>query len=308
MTDSLPYNKNNNWDEVINLRAGCGSLFIFMPTKVVKSRGPGKRVAVLIDYKKTLTVDAPRRQLLTAIKKAVGRNVYGRITTRWRSAPSHRRLYRIVDFSRRDKLGIPAEVKTIEYDPGRNAFIMLVCYADGDWRYHLAPDQITVGQKIVCQEQAPAKLGNRLALKNIIAGTEVSEVELTPASGGKFARAAGSAAIVLGCDEKYCSLKMSSKEVRKVSKECFATIGRVSNPDYQNVRIGKAGRNRWKGLRPKVRASAMNPVDHPYGGGEGRTQRGTKRPKTKWGKVTGGRKTRNPRKPYGRLIVARRKK
>lgn len=279
-----------------------------MPTKIVKSRGVGKRVAVLIDYRKTLTARHPQKNLLKPIKQRVGRNVYGRITTRWRSNPAHRRLYRQVDFSRLDKIGVPARVETVEYDPNRNAFIMLVCYRDGERRYHLAPEGVAIGQIISCGEQAPLKTGNRVPLKLLLPGTEVYEIELTPASGGKLTRAAGGAAVVMGFDERYCILKLASKEIRKVSKECFGTIGRVSNQDFKNIRIGKAGRNRWRGQRPMVRASVMNPRDHPYGGGEGRTQRGLKRPKTKWGKVTGGHKTRNRRKPSGRLVVQRRSK
>ncbi len=279
-----------------------------MPTKVVKSRGPGKRVAVLIDYRKTLTATRPYKALLEPIKQRVGRNVYGRITTRWRANPAHRRLYRQIDFSRLDKRGVPARVETIEYDPNRNAFIMLACYRDGERRYHLAPEGIKVGQTISCGEDAPIKSGNRIPLKALLSGTEIYEIELTPGSGGKLTRSAGATAVVMGFDEKYCILKLSSKEVRKVSKECFGTIGRVSNQDFKNTRIGKAGRNRWKGKRPEVRASVMNPRDHPYGGGEGKTQRGTRRPKTKWGKVTGGHKTRSRRSPYSRLIVQRRTK
>lgn len=278
-----------------------------MPTKIVKSRGRGKRVAVLIDYKKTLTTDKPHKPLLIALKKPVARNAYGRITTRFRAGPFHRRLYRIIDFSRLDKKNIPAKVETIEYDPGRNAFIMLCLYRDGERRYHLAPEGIKSGDEIICADEGPTRTGNRYPLKNILLGTEVYEVELTPKGKGKFARSAGSKVVVMGFDEKYCILKMASGEMRKVSKECYATIGVVSNVDRRNIRIGKAGRNRWKGRRPRVRASVMNPRDHPYGGGEGRTQRGTRRPKTKWGKVTGGRKTRRRKNPYSKLIIKKRR-
>ena len=279
-----------------------------MPTKIVKSRGAGrgKIVAVLIDYKKTLSGDKPHKPLLSAIKKRVARNSYGRITTRFRANPVHRRIYRIIDFSRLDKKGIPAIVETLEYDPNRTAFIMLCLYKDGARRYHLAPEGVKGGDKIICDDQGPMKFGNRYPLKNILSGTEVCEVELTPRGKGKMGRSAGSKATIMGFDEKYCTIKMASGEMRKVSKECFATIGIVSNADHRNVRIGKAGRSRWKGQRPRVRASAMNPRDHPYGGGEGRTQRGTKRPKTKWGKVTGGRRTRRSKNPYNTLIIKRR--
>jgi large subunit ribosomal protein L2 len=278
-----------------------------MALKVVKSRGPGKRVAVLIDYKKVLTTDEPYKPLLVSLKKRTARNNQGRITTRFRKNPYHRRLYRIIDFYRLDKLDIPAKVETIEYDPNRTAFIMLVCYRDGERRYHIAPEGIKVGDEIICSESAPIKIGNRLPLKNIPPGTEIYEIELVPRGKGKLVRAAGSAAILMGCDEKYALIKMPSGEIRKVSKECYATIGRVSNIDHRNVVIAKAGRNVWKGRRPNVRGSAMNPRDHPYGGGEGRATRGTRKPKTKWGKITGGRKTRRKRNPYSKLIVSRRK-
>jgi large subunit ribosomal protein L2 len=278
-----------------------------MPLKIVKSRGPGKRVAIFVDYKKTLTTTEPYKPLLVPIKKRRARNNQGRITVRFRKNPIHRRLYRLIDFSRLDKQDIPAKVETIEYDPNRTAFIMLVCYRDGERRYHLAPEGIKVGDEIICSETAPVKIGNRLPLKNIPPGTEIYEVELVPKGKGKLIRSAGSAGIMLGCDEKYASLKMPSGEIRKVSKECYATIGRVSNLDHRNIRLGKAGRKIWKGFRPNVRGSAMNPRDHPYGGGEGRAPRGTRKPKTKWGKVTGGRKTRRRRNPYSKLIVKRRK-
>jgi large subunit ribosomal protein L2 len=278
-----------------------------MPTKIVKSRGKGKRVAVLIDYKKTLSGDKPYRPLLVPLKKMTARNAYGRITTRFRANPFHRRLYRLIDFSRLDKKGILAKVETIEYDPNRTAFIMLCLYQDGERRYHLAPEGIKVGDEIICAEYGPQKIGSRYPLKNILSGIEVYEVELTPRGKSKFARSAGSKAVIMGFDEKYCTLKMPSTELRKISKECYATIGVVSNADNRNIRIGKAGRSRWKGRRPKVRASVMNPRDHPYGGGEGKTQRGTKRPKTKWGKITGGRRTRRKRNPYNKLIIKRRR-
>jgi len=279
-----------------------------MATKVVKSRGKGKRVAVLIDYKKTLTPVSAHKPLLVSLKKRTARNSMGRITTRSRANPFHRRKYRLVDFSRKDKMDISARIESVEYDPNRTAFIMLALYKDGERRYHIAPDGIKVGDTIVCSQSALVKPGNRTFLKNLLPGTEVFEVELTPGSGAKFARSAGSRVIVSGFDEKYCFLKMPSKEMRKVSKECLATIGRPSNIDLKNVKLAKAGRARWKGLRPKVRASVMNPVDHPYGGGEGRTQRGTKRPKTKRGKVTGGRRTRRTKRSSSKLIVKRRSK
>jgi large subunit ribosomal protein L2 len=278
-----------------------------MPLKVVKSRGPGKRVAVLIDYKKTLTTDEPYKPLLVPIKKRAGRNNYGRITVRFRANPYHRRLYRLIDFSRLDKKGIVGRVETIEYDPNRTAFIMRVVYRDGERRYHLAPEGIRVGDEIVCDENAEIKIGNRLPLKNINPGQEIYEIEMVPGSGGKLVRSAGSYAVLLGLEEKYAVIRMPSKEIRRIHKDCYATIGRVSNSDHINVVLGKAGRKRWKGWRPNVRGSAMNARDHPYGGGEGKTTRGTRKPKDKWGNVTGGRKTRSPRKVSSRLIIQRRK-
>lgn len=279
-----------------------------MPTKVVKSRGKSKIVSVLVDYKKVLTGAEPYKSLLVPIKKAAGRNQQGRITSRFRANPVHRRLYRLVDFSRLDKQGIPAKVETIEYDPNRTSFLMRVVYADGERRYHLAPEGIQVGETIMCNSVAPLKIGNRLPLKHIVPGTEVYEVELVPQGKGKLARSAGSKLTVLGFDGQYCILKMVSGEVRKVSKEGYATVGIVSNIDHRNIRLGKAGRSRWLGRRPRVRGSAMNARDHPYGGGKAKAPRGTRRPKTKWGKITGGRKTRKVRKPSSRLILKRRQK
>ena len=278
-----------------------------MVTKTVKSRGPAKIVKVLVDKKKIVTTDEPYKPLLVALKKRTARNNYGRITTRFRANPYHRRLYRLIDFSRLDKKDIPAKVETIEYDPNRTAFIMLVSYKDGEKRYHLAPEGIKVGDEIICTEKGELKIGNRLPLKNINPGTEIFEVELVPGSGGKLIRSAGSFGVMMGVEGDYAIIKMPSGEIRKIHKECYATVGRVSNSAHRLERLGKAGRNRWKGRRPNVRGSAMNARDHPYGGGEGKTPRGTRKPKDKWGNVTGGRKTRNPRKPYSHLIIQRRK-
>lgn len=278
-----------------------------MITKIVKSKGPAKIVKVFIDKKKIVTAAEPYKPLLVPLKKRTGRNNYGRITTRFRANPYHRRLYRLIDFSRLDKKGVPAKIETIEYDPNRTAFIMLVVYQDGERRYHLAPEGIKIGDEIICAEEGEMKIGNRLPLKNINPGTEIFEVELIPGSGGKLIRSAGSFGVMMGIEGDYALVKMPSGEIRKIHKECYATIGRVSNSAHRLERLGKAGRNRWKGRRPNVRGSAMNPRDHPYGGGEGRTTRGTRKPKDKWGNVTGGRKTRNPRKPYSKLIVQRRK-
>ncbi len=277
-----------------------------MPVKIVKSRSKSKIVKGVIDYKKVLTTDEPYKPLLISLKKRTARNNQGRITTRFRANPYHRRLYRLIDFSRLDKKDIPAKVETIEYDPNRTAFIMLVCYKDGERRYHLAPSEIKVGDEIICSENAEIKLGNRLPLKNINPGTEIFEIEIFPGSGGKLIRSAGSFGLMLGIEGDYAIIKLPSGEIRKIHKNCYATIGRVSNSDYRNVVIGKAGRARWKGWRPHVRGSAMNARDHPYGGGEGKTPRGTRKAKDRWGNVTGGRKTRSPRKPSTKFILQRR--
>jgi large subunit ribosomal protein L2 len=278
-----------------------------MPLRTIKTRGPAKIVKIIVDKKKIVTASEPYKPLLVALKKRTARNNYGRITTRFRANPYHRRLYRLIDFFRLDKKDIPAKVETIEYDPNRSAFIMLVLYKDGERRYHLAPEGIKVGDEIICSENAEIKIGNRLPLKNIPFGTEIFEIELTPRSGGKLIRSAGSFGVMRGLEGNYALIKMPSGEIRKIHKECYATIGRVSNPEHRLERSGKAGRERWKGKRPNVRGSAMTPRDHPYGGGEGKAPRGTRKPKDKWGNVTGGRKTRSPRKPSWSLIVQRRR-
>lgn len=279
-----------------------------MGLKVIKSRGKSKIVRALTNYKEMITTQEPHKPLLISLKKRTARNNQGRITVRFRANPYHRRLYRLIDFSRLDKKNIPAKVETIEYDPNRTGFIMLCVYQDGERRYHLAPEGIKVGDKIVCGENAEIKIGNRLPLEKIPSGIEVFEIEMVPGSGGKLVRSAGSSAIMMGIEGNYAILKMPSGEIRKIHKNCYATVGKVSNSEHRNIRLGKAGRNIWKGRRPNVRGSAMNVRDHPYGGGEGKTTRGTRKPKDKWGNVTGGRKTRNPRKPSNKFILSRRPK
>jgi large subunit ribosomal protein L2 len=217
-----------------------------------------------------------------------------------------KKLYRMVDF-RMNKLDVPGKVETLEYDPYRTAFIALVRYADGERRYILAPQELKVGDEIVASEKAPLTPGNRMKLKHIPVGSQVHLVELVPGGGGVLARSAGASAQVLANAEGYTDLKLSSGEVRRVPSDGFASLGQVSNPEHNLAAGGKAGRLRWLGVRPTVRGSAMNPVDHPYGGGEGRAQRGTRKPKTLWGKVTGGRKTRKKRKWSDKLILSRRK-
>lgn len=248
----------------------------------------------------------PMKRATASLTKRKGRNSAGRITVRHRGG-GVKRKYRIVDFAQTDKLNVPATVEAIEYDPNRSAFIMRVLFKDGERRYALAPSGIEKGAEIITAEEAPLAVGNRMQLKNIPVGYGVYNVELQPGKGGQIVRSAGAGAQVLAHESGYTHLKLPSGEVRKVPSGNYATLGQVSNPEHGQVVIGKAGRKRKMGIRPTVRGSAMNPVDHPYGGGEGRTQRGTKRPKDKWGNITGGRKTRKKRKASNRLIVKRRK-
>lgn len=249
---------------------------------------------------------APEKNLTMRLRTNAGRNSAGRITTRHQGGGA-KKLYRIIDF-KQNKIGVKGVVETLEYDPYRTAFIAKIKYEDGDRRYIVAPHGLAVGSAIVTNENAPATAGNRLKLKNIPIGYQVHNIELQPGRGGQMMRSAGSYAEVLGTDAGYTDIKLSSGEVRKVSSEGYASIGQVSNPEWSLTVIGKAGRSRWLGIRPTVRGTAMNPVDHPYGGGEGRQPRGTRKPKTMWGKVTGGRKTRNPRRRSTQLIVKRRPK
>jgi len=266
---------------------------------------PSRRQMSTVSYRGVLTVSEPKKSLTHGFKRSVGRNSKGRITTRHKGG-GHKRLYRDIDF-KQDKFDIPARIETIEYDPNRGAFISLVCYRDGERRYIISPQKISVGDTIITSEKAPLTPGNRTLLKHILVGTFVFNIELKPRGGAKIARGAGTAAQVIANTEGYTHLKMPSGEVRRVTQNCWATIGEVSNEEHQLVTIGKAGRSRWMGIRPTVRGSAMNPVDHPYGGGEGKAGLGIKRPKTKWGKVTGGRKTRKPKKYSNVFIISRRK-
>jgi large subunit ribosomal protein L2 len=254
--------------------------------------------------KELLTKKEPEKKLLLPLKKKAGRNFSGKITVRHRGG-GVKRLYRVVDFGE-EKLGIPGKVIALEYDPNRTAFLALVEYQDGEKRYILAPDGLKVGDEIICAENAEIKTGNRLKLKNIPVGTQVYNIELIPGRGGKIVRAAGTSAKVVAQEEKYTQLQLPSKEIRRVSNECFASIGQVSNPGHIFEDIGKAGRRRLKGWRPAVRGSAMNPCDHPHGGGEGKTPIGLKYPKTPWGKPAKGIKTRK-KKWTDKLIIKRRK-
>ena len=240
------------------------------------------------------------------IRSTGGRNNAGHLTSWWRGG-GHKRMYRIIDF-KRNKFDVPAKVSTIEYDPNRSSRIALLTYADGEKRYILQPAGLKVGDSIVSGQNVDILTGNALPLKNIPLGTLLHNVELKPGKGGQIARSAGSSVQLVAKEGAFASVKMPSSEIRKINMVCFATIGTVGNIDHENVSIGKAGRSRWKGIRPTVRGTAMNPVDHPHGGGEGRQGRGTRRAKSLWGKPTGkGQKTRRPKKYSNYLIVSRRK-
>lgn len=256
------------------------------------------------DYR-GLTAAEPWKPLTKRLRAHAGRNHHGRITMRHQGG-GNKKLYRTVDF-RMEKLNVPARVEALEYDPYRTAFIARLLYRDGERRYILAPQGLKVGDRIVAAPEAPLTTGNRLELRHIPVGTFVHNVEIFPGRGGSMARSAGTSLQILANEDGYTHLKMSSGEVRKVLWSGYASIGAVSNPEHSLVTIGKAGRSRWLGIRPTTRAKAMNPRDHKYGGGEGSTQRGTKRPKDKWGNITGGRKTRNKKKWSSQLIVKRRK-
>ncbi len=272
-----------------------------MALKSFKPTTPGQRQLVIVD-RSELHKGKPVKALTEGLTKSGGRNNYGRVTAR-RMGGGHKRRYRIVDFKRR-KFDVVATVERLEYDPNRTAFIALVRYADGELAYILAPQRLKAGDKVVAGEKADIKPGNAMPLKSIPVGTIVHNVEMKPGGGGKMARAAGSYVQLVGRDAGYALLRLGSGEVRMVRGECMATIGAVSNPDQQNINLGKAGRNRWLGRRPSVRGVAMNPIDHPHGGGEGRTS-GGRHPVTPWGKPTKGKKTRQ-NKRTDRLIVRRR--
>lgn len=264
---------------------------------------PGRRQAEIVDFS-GLTAKEPEKSLTFGFKRAQGRNAFGRITTRHKGG-GVKRLYRSVDF-RYDKRDVPAVVEALEYDPNRTAFIALVRYADGERRYVLAPQDFRVGSSFVVSEKAPIAVGNRMPLAAMPVGTFVFNIELEPGRGAKLVRSAGVGAEVLALEGDYAHLKLPSGEIRRVGADCWATIGSLSNPEWSFMTVGKAGRNRRRGIRPTVRGSAMNPRDHPYGGGEGRQLRGTRKPKTKWGKIVGGVKTRK-RKRSDRFILQRRK-
>ncbi|PKR76594.1 50S ribosomal protein L2 [Halalkalibacillus sediminis] len=253
-----------------------------------------------------ITTNTPEKSLLTPLKKNAGRNNQGKLTTRHQGG-GHKRKYRVIDF-KRDKDGIPGRVATIEYDPNRSANIALIKYVDGEKRYILAPKGLKVDQEIMSGEKADIKMGNSLELKNIPVGTIVHNIELKPGRGGQLVRSAGAQAQILGREEKYTLVRLSSGETRMILSTCRATVGQVGNLEHELVKVGKAGRSRWKGIRPTVRGSVMNPADHPHGGGEGRAPIGLPSPMSPWGKPTLGLKTRKRNKPSDKYIVRRRKK
>lgn len=278
-----------------------------MPIKSFKPVTPSRRNMTTLDHS-VLTTDRPEKSLVETRKRHAGRNNQGVITTRHKGG-GHKIKYRIIDF-KRNKDDVVGKIATIEYDPNRNAFICLVNYVDGEKRYILAPKTIKVGMQIISGEKTDIKVGNAMKLKNIPEGTVLHNLELRPGKGGQLARSAGSSVQLLGKDEdgKYVTIRLTSGEVRKVLAECRATIGEVGNEDYGLVNWGKTGRNRWRRIRPTVRGSAMNPNDHPHGGGEGKAPVGRKAPMTPWGKKALGVKTRNKKKASTKLIVRRRTK
>ncbi|WP_432269564.1 50S ribosomal protein L2 [Catenibacterium mitsuokai] len=274
-----------------------------MPIKAYKPTSNGRRNMTALT-KEEITTSTPEKSLLAPYKKKGGRNNMGQITTRHHGG-GHKRKYRVIDF-KRNKDGVPGKVATIEYDPNRSANIALINYADGEKRYILAPKGLEVGTVVISGETTDVKVGNCMEMGNMPEGTTIHNIEMHPGKGGQLARSAGVSAQILGSEEKYVIVRLQSGEVRKFLKKCRATVGAVGNEDHGLVNYGKAGRMRWKGVRPTVRGSVMNPNDHPHGGGEGKTSIGRKAPLTPWGKKALGVKTRNSKKHSNRLIVRRR--
>jgi large subunit ribosomal protein L2 len=273
-----------------------------MPTRRFKPTTPGQRHAELADYS-VLTKVKPPKSLLRPLVKKAGRNNQGKITVRRRGG-GHKRLYRLIDFCR-DKLGVPAKVVSLEYDPNRSAWITLLHYADGEKRYIISPVDLKVGETVIADEDAEAKPGNAMPLGKIPIGTSVYNVELSPGGGGKVARAAGTSAQIMGMDNGRVLLRLPSGEIRAFDERCMATIGQVSNPDHKNITYSKAGRLRHLGRRPKVRGVAMNPLDHPHGGGEGRSYVGRHPVASPTARILKGQKTRKKKK--SEMIIKRRK-
>ena len=272
-----------------------------MALKQYKPTTPGQRGLVLVD-RTALWKGKPEKALTEGLRGHGGRNNFGRITARRRGG-GHKRRYRIVDF-KRAKCDVPATVERLEYDPNRSGFIALIRYEDGEPAYILAPQRLSVGDTVVAGRSVDVKPGNAMPLQNIPVGTIIHNIEMKRGKGGQIARAAGTYAQLIGKDQGYAQLRLNSGELRMVRAECMATVGAVSNPDQQNVKMGKAGRSRWLGKRPSVRGVAMNPIDHPHGGGEGKSS-GGRHPVTPWGKPTKGKRTRNSKRTDA-LIMRRR--
>ena len=277
-----------------------------MPIKKYKPTTPGRRNMSVVDYGE-LTAKKPKKSLVKSASKNAGRNNQGRITVRHRGGGAKRR-YRAIDNIRFDKLDIPAVVETIEYDPNRTAFIALLCYADGERRYILAPNKLKIGARVICSSKAKVKVGNRMKIRNIPVGFDIHDLELQKGRGAQAIRSAGSSGKVSSLDTKLAQVTMPSGSVRYVSKDCYATIGVVSNIDHSNVIVGKAGRSRRMGKRPQVLGKSMNAADHPHGGGEGHGPIGMKHPKTPWGMPALGVKTRKRKKYSNNLIIKERRK
>jgi len=276
-----------------------------MPVKGFKPTSPGRREMTVSTFEEITKVE-PEKSLTENLKKHSGRNNQGRLTVRHRGG-GHKRLYRKIDF-KRNKDGVPAKVVSIEYDPNRSSNIALLQYVDGEKRYILAPNGLSVGQTVVSGPEADIKVGNALPLKNIPVGSVLHNIELKPLKGAQLVRSAGGSAQLMAKEGDYASLRMPSGEVRLVHINCKATIGQVGNLEHENITIGKAGRTRWQGIRPTNRGVVMNPVDHPHGGGEGRSPIGRKNPVTPWGKPAIGGKTRKKKNPTNKFIVKPRKK
>lgn len=275
-----------------------------MGIRIYKPTSPGRRNMSVLTYEE-ITTNKPEKSLLTPLKKKAGRNAHGRITVRHRGG-GHKRKYRIIDF-KRNKFDVPAKVATIEYDPNRSAFIALLHYHDGEKRYILAPVGLKVGDTVVSSDDADIVTGNSLPIFFIPVGTLIHNIELHPGRGGQLCRSAGTYAQLMAKENKYATLRLPSGEMRLVPINARATIGTVGNVDHENVRIGKAGRKRHMGFRPSVRGLAMNPVDHPHGGGEGKSPIGMPAPVTPWGKPALGYKTRKKKKYSNKFIIKRRK-
>jgi len=276
-----------------------------MALKKFKPTTPGQRNLVLVD-RSDLYKGKPVKALTEGLRKSGGRNNTGRITMR-RIGGGHKRRYRFIDFKRNAKFDVPAVVERLEYDPNRTAFIALIRYEDGELSYIIAPQRLQVGDTVIAGNRVDVKPGNAMPMANIPVGTIIHNVEMKPGKGAQIARSAGTYVQLVGKDQGYALLRLGSGEVRLIRGECMATIGAVSNPDQQNVKLGKAGRNRWLGKRPSVRGVAMNPVDHPHGGGEGRTS-GGRHPVTPWGKPTKGKRTRSNKKTDSLIMRTRHKK